>query len=100
MKVPSIPSSLTKQTSTHEFKKQEVIASSTHKNYDDTTSDGDLEALIASLNGTVVDGCVNPVMCAKIQANSRTRCQVCLLGFHDEMQCFLRGENFQPEALR
>jgi hypothetical protein len=39
----------------------------------------------------------DPTLCAL--RSQRRRCQVCLIGFHDEDDCYLRGPNFQDPAL-
>ena len=77
--------------------KDDLICSFTSDSLD---SGGNIDAMIASLSGTIVENCTNPVMCAAMRANNKSRCQACLLGFHDEVKCFLRGPHFQPEALK
>ena len=56
------------------------------------------EALISSLESTICADCVTPEICSKVA--NRHRCQVCLVGFHDEVDCFARGEKFQNPQLR
>ena len=65
-----------------------------------TQLEPDPNLLIDGLVGTVVEDCVNPVMYAQIRPNNRSRCQACLLGFHSEMKCYLRGPAFQPDELK
>ena len=55
-------------------------------------------ALVASLEATVSDNCYNPTICASVSA--KKRCPACLIGFHNEMDCYLRGANFQPDNLQ
>ena len=57
------------------------------------------DEFIACLEVTIDEDCINPTMCAKM-TNNRSRCQACLIGFHRELDCYLRGAAFQPEALK
>ena len=41
----------------------------------------------------------SPTICAKLTPK-RDCCQACLIGFHPENDCFLRGINFQPVELQ
>ena len=59
----------------------------------------DYSSLIASLDSQICLECEEPTICAS-QMSGRTRCQACLLGFHDENDCFLRGDKFQPDGLK
>ena len=103
MKAVEVPSSLTHTSIPHHAsqpsttKSNEVICGLAQEHDPDS---GNVEALIESLSGTIIEGCSNPVMCAAVRANNRSCCQACLLGFHDEVKCFLRGPNFQPDALK
>ena len=40
----------------------------------------------------------DPMICAKI--HQRKKCSACLLGFHSDNDCFLRGDKFLPPGLR
>ena len=60
----------------------------------------DFHAVIASLDITVDNECSTPTICAAVSSNNRQRCQACLLGFHETVDCFLRGSAFQPPDLR
>ena len=53
--------------------------------------------MIASMETPFCLDCNDPTICARI--SGKTRCQACLLGFHDENDCFMRGESFQPPGL-
>ena len=55
-------------------------------------------ALVASLESTVSEDCITPTICANVTA--RKRCAACLIGFHNEMDCYLRGSKFQPPNLQ
>jgi hypothetical protein len=46
---------------------------------------------------TIAHSEYDPSLCA--MKTQRRRCQVCLIGFHDEDDCYLRGPNFQDPAL-
>ena len=54
---------------------------------------------IACLEVTIDEDCTQPSICAKMSTNKQ-RCQACLLGFHRELDCYLRGPNFQPSDLK
>ena len=63
------------------------------------TDSDDFQAIIRSYEAKAPsDDCHNPTIC-KTQGLKK-RCQACLRGFHDEVNCYLRGQNFMPEALR
>ena len=99
--IPTLFSSLQNPITSIPTYNNETIASAiTPPTTDAFHLEPDPELLIDGLDGTVVENCSNPVMCAQIRANNRNRCQACLIGFHDEIKCYLRGPAFQPEELK
>ncbi len=59
----------------------------------------DFESMIASFDySEPATDCINPSICKN--ETIRRRCQVCLRGFHDEINCYLRGQAFMPDSLR
>lgn len=59
----------------------------------------DVSSFIACLEVTIDEDCYQPTICAQISSNKQ-RCQACLLGFHRELDCYLRGQSFQPPELK
>ena len=59
----------------------------------------DVSSFIACLEVTIDEECYQPTICAKFASNKQ-RCQACLLGFHRELDCYLRGPTFQPPELK
>ena len=85
MRVPQVPHSLSPlEDTTNSFK--------TKKNHPS------FEALISSLESTICVDCTTPEICSEVA--NRHRCQVCLIGYHDELDCHARGPEFQHLNLR
>ena len=64
----------------------------------DVTYPKDLSAVISILQQTTDPDCTNPVLC--FQSQQRSRCKACLVGFHEEVDCYARGPSFLPPKLR
>ena len=64
----------------------------------DVTYPKDLSAVISILQQTTDPDCENPVLC--FQSQPRSRCKACLVGYHEEVDCYARGPEFLPPKLR
>ena len=58
----------------------------------------DINAVISVLQQTADPDCTHPVIC--MQTNQRDRCKACLVGYHEEVNCYARGPAFLPPSLR
>ena len=92
MNAPLVPSSLRPSISSilHHTPTQPPSPANSQTSY---------QEFIACLEVTIDEDCSDPTICAQ-QSSNRSRCQACLLGFHREVDCFLRGPPFQPSALQ
>lgn len=84
-----MPTTSSASTSTDNLQSSEVI---------DVKYPKDLSAVISILQQTTDPDCVNPVIC--FQSQQRSRCKACLVGFHEEVDCYARGPAFLPPKLR
>ena len=95
MHAPMIPSTLRPSSSS-------IPSKVSHASPPITTTDNSqnsYQEFIACLEVTIDEDCSDPTICSQ-QTSNRSRCQACLLGFHREVDCFLRGPSFQPAALK
>jgi hypothetical protein len=72
-----MPTTSSASTSTDNLQSSEVI---------DVKYPKDLSAVISILQQTTDPDCVNPVIC--FQSQQRSRCKACLVGFHEEVDCY------------
>ena len=101
-KVPSVPPKLEPNPTNSNTGDSETIQKLKQQNDAYSSLIASLEQTDTTQFDTPYDdlgvGYNDPTMCAKMAM--RNKCTACLLGFHNENDCFLRGDKFIPPGLK